>query len=217
MLANFLGVASSLFYLKMAGDVPSADQAASLATFQEARALQWLVVSGAIALQSLTTAKVRTPDDARAMLRFALIVSGSLTVLFVACVVVTPVRRFILVELLGEEIGNPVLEFAPPVLLLAAFMPLLQGMRFSLRGVLIARGLTKTITATTILTLLLLATALAFSWSFSKRNGSLTAYVWWIVAVLLEIVLLSRYALKARPKEPELPVPLKSPRESTGG
>ena len=217
MLANFLGVGSSLFYLKMAGAVPTADQAASLATFQEVRSLQWLVVSGAIALQSLTTAKVRTPTDARAMLRFALMVSGSLTVLFLACVALAPVRRFILVELLGEEIGSPVLELVPPVLLLAAIMPLLQGMRFTLRGVLIARGLTKAITATTLITLLLLATALAFSWSFSERNGGLTAYAWWIAAVLLEIVLLSRYALKARPKEPDLPVPLKSPRESTGG
>ena len=65
MLANFLGVTSSVFYLKLTGAVAELEQKSSFAALQEVRSLQWLVVSGAMAVQSLTTAKVRTREDAK--------------------------------------------------------------------------------------------------------------------------------------------------------
>ena len=46
MVANFLGVVASLFYLRIAGLVPSSLQEASLAAFQEVRPLHWLFASG---------------------------------------------------------------------------------------------------------------------------------------------------------------------------
>lgn len=216
MLANFLGVLASILYLKMAGNVLPSAQTESLAAFQEVRALQWALTAGAMAMQALTTAKVETREDAKALLRFAACVGTGLFGLF-ALVAFTPVRDFVLVTLLGERPGGPVVARVAPALLFAATIPLLQAFRFCLRGILIARGIPSAIMLSTISGLTLLSLVLGFGWIPSRTNGALSAYSWWNVTLLVEIAILGLTALRERRPLLRLPLPLRSPRESTGG
>lgn len=216
MFANLLGLVASLFYLRIAGLVPREAQEASLAAFQEVKPMHWFFGAGAVALQSLTTAKVEGPGDARAMLRFAAVVGGGLSVVFGLCAF-TPAREFLLVDVLGEKADGAALAFAEPALMLAVAQPLLSAIRFGLRGVLISRGQTRPITAVNVLTLVLLAGAIALEVRPSADNGAWNAYVIWTAALLVEIALLARAAARGAPEAPLLPAPVRTPRESTAG
>jgi len=216
MLANMLGVSASLLFLRIAALVPADAQTASLAGYQEVRSLHWLFAAGALALQSLTTAKVREPQDVAPMLRFGLCVGGGLTALF-ALVAATPLRDWVLVTLMNERPGGQVLALAAPALLVAVGMPLLNAMRFGLRGVLISRGHTRAITLSNLLTLALLAAAITFRLLPSPRNGALNAYLLWIGTLLVEIAILARIVLRGRGEPGPLPAPLRSPREASAG
>jgi len=217
MLANTLSVGSLIFHLRIAGRVPPEGQPASLAAFQEVRSLVFFLNAGAIALQSLTTAKALTPEGAARMMRFALLVGiGLSAVAAVGCF--TPLRDVVLVTLLGERPGGEVMRLLLPALAIGVAMPFLQALRFALRGVLIARGATAAITLSTGVTLLLLASALAFALLPSLDNGAWNSMLWWTATLVLEIALLLRAALyPRRPPLAELPAPLRSPRESTAG
>jgi len=216
MFANALGLFASLFYLRIAGRVPEEFQDASLAAFQEVKPLHWLLSAGAFALQSLTTAKVRHPDDVRPMLRFSLAAGLGLTAVL-AAIAFTPLRLWILVDLMGERADGRVVAFALPALMLAAPMPLLTAARFGLRGVLISRGRTRPITITNVVTLLILSSAIAFDWMVSTENGALNAYVLWLITLCLEIVLLARATFSPGMLDDGLPPPQRSPREAVGG
>jgi Na+-driven multidrug efflux pump len=150
------------------------------------------------------------------MLRFAAIVGGGLSVVFGLCAF-TPLREGILVDLLGEKPDGAVLALAEPALMLAVAQPLLSAIRFGLRGVLISRGQTRPITAVNVLTLLLLAAAIALEFQTTGDNGALNAYVIWTAALLIEIALLARAAARGAPVPPLLPPPVRTPRESTAG
>jgi O-antigen/teichoic acid export membrane protein len=217
MFANFLGVVASLFHLRIAGLVPAAIQESSLAAFQEVRPLHWIFASGAFALQSLTAAKVRSRADERPMLRFALFVGGALTLALGICAFTPPIRRWILVDVMGEQEGGMVLTLAEPALMVSALTPILIGMRFCLRGILISRGRTRAITLCNVLSLLLIATALAFGLLPSRLNGALNAFLLWMSVLVVEIAILARVALGARGEPGVLPPPVRTPRESTAG
>ncbi|MEE8105493.1 MAG: hypothetical protein V3T86_08180 [Planctomycetota bacterium] len=217
MIANSLGVASSVFYLKLTGAVPADQQANSFAAFQEVRSLQWLLVSGAVALQSLTTAKVQTRADAIAMLRFGVAVSGVLTVGFAVCATVPSFRHAILVDMLGEVSGGDAFLMASSAIVVAAAMPLFQGVRFVLRGVLISRGQTGVITVGTVTTLLMLSTALSFGFVFFDLNGALNAYIWWAITLNVEIAILARAVFGAPSRPSGIPIPIRTPRETSAG
>jgi len=216
MFANMLGVAAVLFYVRIVGLVPADAQKSSLAGYQEVKSLQWLLTSGAMSLQSLTTAKVRKPSDARAMVRFAFLVGGGLSLIF-AIGAFTPISRWVLVKLMNERAGGDVLRFARPALMVAAAMPLLQGVRFTLRGVLISRGQTATITVANLITLLLLATTIAFALLPYERNGTLNAYLVWVGLLLLEIGILAAMAFRRDGAVGPLPPPIRTPREASAG
>jgi len=216
MLANALGLLASLFYLRIAGRVPEEFQEASLAAFQEVKPLHWLLSAGAFALQSLTTAKVRKPEDVRPMLRFSLGVGLGLTAIL-SLIAFTPLRYWILIDVMGERPDGNVVAFALPALMLAAPMPLLTAARFSLRGVLISRGRARPITIVNVATLLILSSAIAFDWLVSDRNGALNAYVLWNITLVLELVLLGRAAFSPGMVDESLPPPQRSPREAAGG
>jgi len=190
MFANALGVASALFFLRIAGDVAEEMQAASLAGFQEVKSLHWLLSSGAFALQSLTTAKVIHDRDRGPMLRFALLVGGGLTLLLCA-VAFTPLRRWVLVDLMNEAPDGDVFRLAVPALMVAAAMPLVSAFRFTLRGTLIARGHTRAITLSTVTTLLLLTAIVLLDAFPSAENGALNAYACWIGTSLVELAVLT--------------------------
>jgi Na+-driven multidrug efflux pump len=215
MFANLLGVFTSLFYLRVAAQVPEHVQEASLAAYQEARPLAWIFSAGGFALQSLTTAKVRDESDEGPMLRFSLIVGAGLSVALGLVVFVAPLRDWILIDLLGEERGGMVVEFAVPTLMVAVALPLLQAFRFTVRGVLISRGRTRTITVANIVTLTLVAIALAFGIVPPTENGSLNAYLVWIGVLLLELAMLVRFLY--RPGDGDLPAPTRAGYESAGG
>ena len=195
MFANLLGVGASLLILKIAGLVPARVQDSSLAAYQEVRPLLWLFCSGAFALQSLTTAKVRAPADERAMVRFALLVGSVLTILL-GLVAFTPLQRVVLVDLLGEDPEGTVLAFTEPTLRLAALLPLLVSMRFVTRGVLIARGHTRAITVANGLLLVLLGSAMTLKLLPSEQNGAWNAYVLWTCLLVLEVAILARVAFR---------------------
>jgi len=216
MVANALGLFASLFYLRIAGLVPQEAQEASLAAFQEVKPLHWLLAAGAFALQSLTTAKVRKPEDVRPMLLFSLIVGLGLTAVL-ALIAFTPLRLWFLIDVMGERPDGDVVRFALPALMLAAPMPLLTAARFGLRGVLISRGRARPITITNLFSLLILASAIAFDWLVSDRNGALNAYVLWLVTLVIEVVLLSRATFSPGMVGNGLPPPQRTPRESAGG
>ena len=191
MLANLLGVGAALFYLRIAGLVPDGTQDDSLAAFQEVKSLHWLFGAGAFAFQSLATAKVRTRADIGPMMRFSVLVSGALTLLF-AIAVFTPLREWILVDLMNEQAGGEVVRLAVPALLVAVTMPFLNGVRFGLRGVLISRGHTRAITAANVTTLLLLTAAIRLRLLPFPNNGALNAYCLWLAVLLVEVAILAR-------------------------
>jgi Na+-driven multidrug efflux pump len=191
MLANLLGVGAALLYLRIAGLVPDGVQEDSLAAFQEVKSLHWLFGAGAFAFQSLTTAKVRTRADVGPMMRFSALVSAALTVVFALCVF-TPLRTWILVDLMNEQAASDVVRFANPALVLAVSMPFLNGVRFGLRGVLISRGHTRAITVANIVTLLLLTVAIGQRLLPSRDNGALNAYALWLAVLLIEVAILAR-------------------------
>ena len=216
IVANSLGLLASLFYLKIAGLVPEAVQKSSLAAFQEVKPLHWLLAAGAFALQSLTTAKVRRTEDVRPMLRFSVMVGGGLTAAL-ALIAFTPLRYWILIDLMGERADGDVVRFALPALMLAAPMPIFTAIRFALRGVLISRGRARPITLTNLATLAILGAAVAFDWMVSETNGALNAYVLWVATLLIEIALLARAAFSPGMVDEVLPPPPRSPREAAGG
>jgi Na+-driven multidrug efflux pump len=216
MFANFLGVAASLFYLRIAGLVPSQLQEDSLAAFQEVRPLHWMFAAGAVALQSLTTAKAHGPHDEQRMLRFAAGVGGVLTVGLAVCVL-TPLRYTILVDWLGEREGGTVLSLTEPVLLLVVFMPFLNALRFTYRGVLISRGHTRAITFSNMITLILLASAISFDLLPTRVNGAFNAYAVWIGTLLVELAILAWTASRRRGEPGPLPPPVRTPREAAAG
>ncbi|MHC4938366.1 MAG: hypothetical protein ACYTHK_05305 [Planctomycetota bacterium] len=216
MFANSLGLFASLFYLRMAGRVPEGVQEISLAAFQEVKPVHWLLASGAFALQSLTTAKVRRDEDVRPMVRFALVVGGGLTVLM-SLLAFTPLRLWLLVDLMGEKEGGKVVEFAIPALMLAAPMPILTALRFGLRGIIISRGRARPITVCNVVTLLILSSALAFDWKVSEENGALNAYVLWTFTLFIELAMLGRAAFGPGARDEGLPPPVRTPREAAGG
>lgn len=216
MFANSLGLLAALFFLRVAGEVPAAAQEDSLAAYQEVKSVHWLLASGAFALQSLTTAKVRREEDQGPMMRFALVVGGGLTVVL-AALAFTPLRDWLLVDVMGEKAGGDVVRYAGPAFMLAAPMPLLTAIRFSLRGILISRGRSRPITLCNMVTLLIIATALAFDWRVSERNGALNAYVLWVSALVVELALLGRAAFGPGSRDEIVASPPRPPREATGG
>ncbi len=191
MIANFLGVAVSLGYLRIAGMVPLDLQKISLAAFQEVKSIHWLLGAGGFALQSLTTAKVREPGDERWMLRFGLYVGAGLSMLF-ALVVFTPLRDFLLIDLLKEKAGGPVMAVITPALMAAILMPAFNAVRFTLRGTLISRGKSRAITMVNIVSLALVMAAIAFEVLPFGDNGALNAYLIWNIANVVEIIILWR-------------------------
>jgi Na+-driven multidrug efflux pump len=217
MFANLLGVLTSLFYLRVAALVPSDLQESSLAAYQEVRPLAWLFTAGGFAIQSLTTAKVRGPEDERPMVRFSAVVGSALSLLFALCVFVPPVRRWILIDLMGEQAGGTVYAFAVPTLMLAVLLPIFQSLRFGLRGILISRGQTRVITLTNILSLALLASAVSFRLLASDRNGALNAYVLWTGVMIVELTILLRLILVSKKDGGTLPPPARAPEEAAGG
>ena len=108
-------------------------------------------------------------------------------------------------------------EFAKPALMLAAPMPILIAVRFTLRGIIISRGRARPITICNVVTLLILSSALAFDWSASRENGALNAYVLWLGTLILELALLFRAAFGPGSRDEELPPPVRSPREAAAG
>jgi len=216
MLSNVLSVAAITFHVRIAASVSEAAHAASLAAYQEVRSTSWFLGAGAIALQSLTTAKATTSAGSRAMLRFALLVGGALAVVY-ALLSVPAVRDLVYVRWMKERADGPVVAMLAPALAVAAALPLVQAIRFSLRGILIARGATTAITTTTMLTLLILATATGFGIRLSAENGALNATAWWLTTLLIECAMLARYALFPKRRAEELPATVRSPRESTAG
>ncbi|MHC4957774.1 MAG: hypothetical protein ACYTGN_05310 [Planctomycetota bacterium] len=215
MFANLLGVFTSLFYLRVAGLVPEDLQEASLAAYQEARPLAWIFSAGGFALQSLTTAKVRAPADEAPMLKFSLIVGTGLSATLGLIAFVPPLREWILVDLLGEKRGGQVVAFTVPTLMVAVALPLLQAIRFTVRGVLISRGRTRTITVANVITLTLVAVALAFGLVPPTENGALNAYLLWIGVLLIELAMIVRFLY--RPGDGALPAPTRRGYETTGG
>ena len=195
MFANFLGVGASLLFLYVAGLVPADLQDSSLAAYQEVRPLHWLFCSGAFALQSLVTAKVRAPEDERWMMRFGLIVGGALTLLL-GLVAFTPLRTFVLVNLMGEDPDGRVLAFAIPALRIAAGLPILVALRFTVRGILISRGKTRAITVANIILLALMSAAIVLRLLPDPENGAFNAYALWIVFLCIEIAMLSAVAFR---------------------
>ena len=101
--------------------------------------------------------------------------------------------------------------------MLAVAQPFLSAIRFGLRGVLIARGRTRPITVVNVLTLLLLAAAIALEVRTTGDNGALNAYVIWTGVLGIEIAMLARSAARGAPAPPVLPPPVRTPRESTAG
>lgn len=201
MFANFLGVAAAIFYLRIAGRVIVPTREDSLAAYQEVKSLHWLVGAGGMALQSLSTAKVRVRGDARRMVMFALMVGGGLTVIL-SLAAFTPLRDWILIDLMNEDPNGLVVEFARPALMLAAPMPLYHTVRFCFRGILISRGRTRAITACNVVTLMLLGVAISFELLPSDRNGAFNAYLIWNVAVWIEMAILGRAAFGRYPVPP---------------
>jgi hypothetical protein len=217
MLANLLGVATQLVYLRIAGAVPAADQEASLAGFQEVKSLHLLLGAGALALQPMTTAKVRTPGDERPLGRFAVACGAALSGLFALFALVPPVRHWVLVDLLAEKPGGAVLRFATPALAVASALPFLGAVRFFLRGVLISRGHTRAITISNVLILLLLAGVVPFGLLPFGGNGALNAYSIWALLLVLEIAILARAVRRPGDGAAPLPPPVRSPREASAG
>jgi Na+-driven multidrug efflux pump len=217
MFANLLGVATQIFYLRIAGAVPVADQEASLAGFQEVKSLHLLLGAGALALQPMTTAKVQARDDVRPLGRFALACGIGLSALFAVFALIPPVRHWVLVDLLAEKPEGAVLRLATPALAMASALPFLGAVRFFLRGVLISRGHTRAITLSNILVLLLLASVVPLGLLPFARNGALNAYSIWALSLLLEIAILLRAIRWPGEGAAPLPPPLRSPREASAG
>ena len=217
MFANSLGVAAGLFYVKIAGEVAADVRAASVAGFHEAKSLHFMLGAGTVALQSLTTAKVRAAHDAKPMLRFGLVVGGALSAVFAAIAFIPPLREWILVDLLGERPDGQVMRFAVPALALAATMPLLGAARFGLRGVLISRGHTRAITVSTVTTLLILFAVLQFGLAPFPKNGALSAYALWVGTQLIELAILVPAIRGPAPSDASLPPALRTLREASAG
>jgi Na+-driven multidrug efflux pump len=215
MLANLLSVGPQVLYLKMAGRVAAEHAKTSLGAFQELVALQWLFTAGTLSLQSLTTAKVRARPDARRMLHFGLWIGAVLSVIL-ALICFTPLRSWFLIDVLGQK-DPAVREAVRQAMLICAWMPLFMAVRFTLRGILIARGRTYPISAAMVSSLILLSAALAFDLPPATTNGVWNAYVWWNAALVLEVAILAWAARRADRLGLGLPAVEKSPREFTGG
>lgn len=200
MLSNLLAMAATAYYIRIAGLVPARLQVASLAGFQEARTLLWLVGSAVFALQAITAAKVRRPGDASRMLRFGALVGGSISLLL-AMVAFTPAARWVLVELMNEAADGDVVRLAVPALMVGAALPLVNSFRVVLRGILISRATTRPIVVANATTLLVLTALVAFRWLPTEDNGVLNAYTLWVGMIVLEATLLAwiNYRLAQRP------------------
>jgi Na+-driven multidrug efflux pump len=197
MFANFLGVGASLFYVRIAALVPEAWEKSSLAGFQEVKTLHFLLGSAAMAMQSLTTAKVRARRDFAPMLRFTVLVGAVLSCLL-GLIAFTPLRDYILVDLMNEKPDGDVLRFATTGLALAVVMPLLGGVRFCMRGLLISQGRTRVITLGNICVLLFLGVVTAFRLVPSATNGAFNAYAAWVAALLVELMIFRAFARRDR-------------------
>ena len=150
------------------------------------------------------------------MMRFGAMVGGGLSLAF--CIVAfTPLRDLYLVDLMGETAGGDVMAFAVPAIMLAVLLPMGNGIRFGLRGVLISRGHTRAITVSNISALLILASAVSFDLLPFEDNGALNAYVYWNVTTVVEMAILGRMVRSPREPDGGLPAPLRSPRESSAG
>jgi Na+-driven multidrug efflux pump len=217
MFANLLGVATQLFYLRIAGAVPAEAQEASLAGFQEVKSLHMLIGAGALALQPLTTAKAETDAHVRPLARFAFACGLLLSAIFAVVAFVPPLRDWVLVDLLAEKAGGDVVAFAVPALAVASLLPWFGALRFFLRGVLIARGHTRAITISNVVVLGLLAAAILFGLTPFERNGALNAYCIWLLSLVVEIAILARAIRRPRDGPAPLPPPVRSPREASAG
>jgi Na+-driven multidrug efflux pump len=213
MFANLLGVLTQFFYLRIAGAVGKEIQEASLAGFQEVKSLHLLLGAGALALQPLTTAKTREEADVAPLRRFALLSGIGLSALCALLAFVAPLREWVLVDLLREKPGGAVAELATSTLAVAALLPWLSAIRFFQRGVLISRGQTRAITISNVLVLLFLACVVPLGLLPFPKNGALNAYCIWVVALLLEILILARAIKGPAP----LPPPVRSPQEASAG
>jgi Na+-driven multidrug efflux pump len=217
LFANLLGVATQYFYLRIAADVPKDIQDASLAAFQEVMSLHFLIGAGALALQPITTAKAHSAADIAPLRRFAVLSGVLLSALCALLAFVAPLRSWVLVDLLKERADGAVVALAMPTLAVAAVHPILSGIRFFLRGVLISRGHTRAITLSNVTILAFLAVAPLLGLLPFPRNGALNAYCIWVVALGLEIAILA-YAVRAeREGQAPLPPPVRSPREVSAG
>ena len=122
-----------------------------------------------------------------------------------------------LVDLLHEKADGQVVLLATVTLGVAATLPLLSGLRFFLRGVLISRGHTRAITLSNLLILGVLACVVPLGLLPFPRNGALNAYCIWVVALVVEIAFLARAAKGQREGAAPLPPPVRSPRETSAG
>lgn len=217
MVANLLGVATQFFYVRIAGAVPVEIQDASLAGFHEVKSIHFLLGAGALALQPLVTAKAHAEAAVAPLRRFAIASGVLLSGLCALLALIPALRDWVLVDLLKEKPGGDVARLAAPAFAVAAALPLLGAMRFFLRGVLIARGHTRAITLSNIVVLGLLAAVVPLGLLPFPRNGALSAYSVWLLALLLEVAILLRATRARRDGAAPLPPPVRSPREASAG
>jgi Na+-driven multidrug efflux pump len=88
------------------------------------------------------------------------------------------------------------MSFAIPALQIAAGLPILVALRFTVRGILIARGKTRAITIWNIILLALMSLAIVLRLLPDPENGAFNAYALWIVFLCLEVATLSSVAFR---------------------
>ena len=119
-----------------------------------------------------------------------------------------------------HEHGHAIAEsesLAVPTLMLAVCLPILQSLRFTLRGILISRGHTRAITLIGIVSLTLIATAISFDLLLTG-NGAFNAYVIWLGTLAIEIVVMLRLIFgRDGSVAVGLPAAVRGPEVSAGG
>ncbi len=107
------------------------------------------------------------------------------------------------------------MAFAVPTLMLAVGLPILQSLRFALRGVLIARRHTRAITLVNLVSLAMIGAAISFD-LLPTDNGAFNAYVIWFTTVAVELIVMLVLIFGPEGID-DLPAPKRTPVESTGG
>ena len=159
------------------------------AAYGVVRSFTWFFASTLFAMQAMALAKADSMKNLKRLLVFEMIPAGAITGMILVAAFVTPAREWLLREFF-EARDEGTIAFVAATLPFALVLPVIMALRSTARGLLMRSGRTLWVTLASLAGLLVLLKVNASGVSSVKENGATIAYMAWMGALAVDLVVL---------------------------